>query len=370
MTRWQGFLSGAACGALVLVGFSARAAAPVRLSYQAPQGCAAEGFVAAVRARGASLEAGAAATAASSEGVRWLKVTIEQDAAGFSGALQVRDGEQTSERREVHALSCAEVSDGLAVVAAIALAADAPAASSVPAASAPAASAPAAAAPPHVAAAAAAVAPAAAPATRERDVHVVRLSDSVDVPAGKLGFEYLRGYHLSAGVALGVIPNLTLPRIDFALSSSSLVKTPGDADYLIGAGLRVRWSFLGVATHRSAGFSTRIWGLKAGLGNCGPLIYNPRGLILSLCSEIAAGAISLETRDATGTSTQSKAVGVGTAGIELVSQYNLGSLLHVDLRAGGEMWLSKLTVERPDGGRLFRSSTFNAYVLAGLGLQF
>ena len=296
-------------------------------------------------------------------------MSIEQDASGFAGALQVREGEQTSERREVHAPSCAQVSDALAVVMAIALGADATAPGSSPAASAP-VGAPAAVAPlPSVAVAAAAIAPA-EPAARERSVHVVRLSDSVDVPAGKLGFEYLRGYQLSAGAALGVIPHLTLPRVDFAMSTTSLVKTPGDSDYLFAGGLRVRWSFLGLATHRSPGFSTRMWGLKAGLGSCGPLIYHPRGLILSLCSEIAAGAMALETKDAAGVKTQTKTVGVGTAGVELVSQYNLGSLLSVDLRAGGEMWLSKLTAERPDGSQLFHSSMFNAYVLAGLGLHF
>jgi hypothetical protein len=302
--------------------------------------------------------------------VRWLKVSIEQDASGFAGALQVREGQQTSERREVHAPSCAQVSDALAVVTAIALAADATAVGGSPAASAP-VGAPTAAAPvPSVAVAAAAVAPAAEPAARERSVHVVRLSDSFEVPAGKLAFEYLRGYQLSAGVALGVIPNLTFPRVDFAMSTASLVKTPGDSDYLFVGGLRVRWSFLGLATHRSPGFSTRMWGLKAGLGSCGPLIYNPRGLILSLCSEIAAGAMALETKDAAEVKTQTKTVGVGTAGVELVSQYNLGSLLSVDLRAGGEMWLSKLTAERPDGSQLFHSAMFNAYVLAGLGLHF
>jgi hypothetical protein len=113
-----------------------------------------------------------------------------------------------------------------------------------------------------------------------------------------------------------------------------------------------------------------VWGIKAGLGGCGPLLYDPKGLVLSICSEIAAGAMAVETKDATGNVTQNKTVGLGTASIELASQYNIGSLFHLDLRAGGEMWLSKLTAERPDGTRLFESSTFNAYLLAGLGLHF
>jgi hypothetical protein len=371
VTRRQSFLVIAASdAALSLLAPAARAAAPVRLAYQAPAGCPAQaGFEAAVRARGGSLAAGAAATGAAREGERWLQVVIEQNASGFSGALQVRDGEQTSERREVHGPSCAEVSDALAVVTAIALAANGsplPAANS-PTANSPTAAAPAASSPPPALAVAAPNTP---PAARERSVRVVRLSDSVDVPAGKLGFEQLRGYTLSAGAALGVIPGVTLPRFDFALTNASLVKTPGDADYLLG-GFRIRWTVLGVGTHRSPGFSTRVWGIKAGLGGCGALLYDPTGLVLSICSEIAAGAMAVETKDdATRDVTQNKTVGVGTASLELASQYNIGSLFHLDLRAGGEMWVSKLTAERPDGTRLFESSTFNAYLLAGLGLHF
>jgi hypothetical protein len=376
VTRRQSFLASAACGAaLSLLGPAARAAAPVRLAYQAPAGCPTQsGFEAAVRARGTSLGARAAATGAAGEGERWLQVVIEQHASGFTGALQVRDGEQTSERREVHGPSCAEVSDALAVVTAIALSADAnplPVVGSVPANS-PGANSPTAAAPAasSLAAAPAVAVPSAPPAAPERSVHVLRWSDSVDVPAGKLGFEQLRGYTLSAGAALGVIPGVTLPRFDFAVTSASLVKTPGDADYLLG-GFRIRWSFLGVGTHRSPGFSTGVWGIKAGFGGCGALLYDPRGLILSICPEIAAGAMAVETKDdATGSVTQNKTVGIGTASLELASQYNIGSLFHLDLHAGGEMWVGKLTAERPDGTRLFESSTFNAYLLAGLGLHF
>jgi len=197
------------------------------------------------------------------------------------------------------------------------------------------------------------------------------MRDSVDVPAGKLGVGALRGYTLSAGAALGVIPGVMLPRFDFALTSATVVKTPGDADYLLPGTFRVRWTVLGVGTHRSPGFSTGVWGIKAGLGACGPLLYDPTGLVLSVCSEVAAGAMAVQTKDdATGAITQNKTVGVGTASFELASQYNLGSAFHLDLRAGGEMWLSKLTAERPDGTRLFESSTFNAYVVAGLGLHF
>jgi hypothetical protein len=199
---------------------------------------------------------------------------------------------------------------------------------------------------------------------------LVTWKDDVQVPAGKLAIGYQAGYTLTAGAALGVIPNLTLPRIDFAISRTNIVTTPADEDYVIAGALRVRWSIFLPATYRSAGYSTRVLGLKAGIGACTPLTYDPLGLTVKACSEIAAGVMSLETTDGSGVRTQNESTGIGTASVELNTQYNLGSLLHLDLQLGGEMWLTKLTAERPDGSQLFHSSLFNAYALVGLGLNF
>src|SRR6185436_332821 len=52
---------------------------------------------------------------------RVFDVRIEHAAGGFSGSLQVGEGSAASGARRVHGSSCAEVSDALAVVAAIAL---------------------------------------------------------------------------------------------------------------------------------------------------------------------------------------------------------------------------------------------------------
>jgi hypothetical protein len=71
-----------------------------------------------------------------------------------------------------------------------------------------------------------------------------------------------------------------------------------------------------------------------------------------------------------GTRTQQKDVGIGTVSVELDTQYNLGSHFHVQLQLGGEMWMTKITAERPDGSQFFHSAMFNAFVMAGLGLQF
>ena len=167
-----------------------------------------------------------------------------------------------------------------------------------------------------------------------------------------------------------MIPQLTLPRFDFTISRANLVSAPGDQDFLLGGVLHVRWSFLGPAEHHAPGFDTRVVAIKAGIGSCTPLTYDPNGLVLELCSEIAAGAMGLETHDAAGNKTQSKTVGIGTFSVEAHAQYSLGSTLYVDLNLGGELWVSKVSAERPDGSQLFHSSTFNAYALAGLGLRF
>lgn len=357
MTRWQTLAFLAVCGAAqALRGSAAYASAPARLSYQAPDGCPTEqGFLAAVRARGASFE-----DASPGRGERSLNVSIERDERGFAGSLQLQQGEQTSEPRRVHGLGCLEVSDALAVITAIALQSDPaePAAESVGAAR------------PAQPAAALAPAPVDAQPRPAHPLEMVLRSESVPVDAGKLVFDSVLGYTLTGGVAFGVIPHLTLPRFDFTLSRANVVSTPGDRDFLVGGVLRVRWSLLGSATYHSPGFSTRVIGLKAGIGSCSALYHDPQGLVLKACGEIAAGAMGLETRDTFGEKTQSKTLGLGTASVDLNSQYNLGKVLHLDLNLGGEMWLSKISAERPDGSQIFHSSLFNAYLLAGVGLHF
>lgn len=350
-----------ATGALALSSPSARAAS-AQLSYSAPEGCPAESaFLSAVEARGAALERAAEP--------RLLNVRIERAPGGFSGSLQVGTGRDASGARRVHAATCIEVSDALAVVAAIALGGGSEtrvaAAEPVPASPATPVTLSAATQP-----AVAILPPSIDPVLPPPRLQTILGKDEVDVTAGPLSFGYIGRYTLSAGAAFGVIPQLTLPRVDFSMSRAPLVTTPGDQSFLLGSAFRVRWSFLGPAVHHAPGFDTRVIAIKAGLGACTPFKYDPNALVIELCSEIAAGAMGLETRAADGTKTQSKTVGIGNASLELHSQYNFGSALYVDLNLGGEMWLSKVSAERPDGSRLFQSSTFNAYALAGLGLRF
>src|SRR5688572_21629525 len=99
-------------------GSVAQAADP-SLSYQAPEGCPTQAaFTAAVESRGASLTAGW------NGAPRQPSVQIRRDADGFSGTFQLGEGQAASGLRRVHGATCAEVSEALAVVTAIALQTD------------------------------------------------------------------------------------------------------------------------------------------------------------------------------------------------------------------------------------------------------
>lgn len=355
--RWLAVWCLAAPGLVVSLLSPAARAAETRLAYRAPAGCPQEAaFLEAVKARGALL----VATPGGDE--RLLSAHIEPVASGYAGTFRVQRGGESSDERRVHAATCAAVSDALAVVAAIALQADSESRSAASTPSAPTATEPAAAAPP-------AVPVLAAPAERP-SIQFVRGGESLPVDAGELKLGAQLRYTLSAGAALNLVPSLTLPRFDFSASSANLVTVPGDRDLLLGGALRVRWTFLGIGEHRAPGFTTRIWGLKAGIGHCVPLLFDPEGLVLNACSEFAAGVMFLDTRESAGPFGREKEVGFGTAGIELDAQYDLGSSFYAGLRAGGEMWLGRFSAERPDGSRLFQSSMFNGYISAGIGLRF
>ena len=76
------------------------------------------------------------------------------------------------------------------------------------------------------------------------------------MPAGKLGVKRNFVGTLSGGVMLGVVPGLVLPRYDFTLERASYITTPAQTNYLIGSVFSVRWSYLGVATHRDGDYTT------------------------------------------------------------------------------------------------------------------
>jgi hypothetical protein len=336
------------------------------LKYSAPRGCPPETeFVAAVGVRGGLFER------AEPEGSgRQLDVSIRKDGAGFAGSFQVVDGGGASGAREVHASSCAEVMDGLAVVTAIALREDAektpataPMASETPPVAVPPAPAPAPAPPPAV--------------SPEPDEGRLRgrsefgMADkAVEVEAGRLAFRKAVALTLAAGGAVGLVPSVVLPRYDFTFTRADFVTTPGARSYLIGPIVRVRASVLGEGTYRSQDLSTSAAGLSFGVGVCFSPIYDTRALVLLLCGEFGGGMMRFESKSAAGSQTQEKSPGFGTTALEVESDYNLGGTFHLNLKVGVDFLLNKLAAERLDGSEIFHSWQAAPYALAGLGLHF
>lgn len=329
---------------------NALAAAPPALDYRAPSGCPdSASFVVAVEARGASF----AAASAGAPAPRRLLVQIEPAEGGYAGSLVLQSGADTSEPRRVSGASCAEVSEALAVVTAIALQRDAEA--STPAQSLP---------------AAASAEPPIATNQTPAQVELVMGRKDVEVPAGKLVLDFISTYTLSAGVQLGAIPGLVLPRMDFSWSRTNTVTAPDGSAFALGNQFRVRWTMLGPITHRAPGYETLLFGVKAGIGGCTPLLYDPLGLTLKVCSEIAAGAIGLDTRNLDSRVKVEKVQGLASAGMDLDVHFNLSKLFHFDLLAGAEAWANRISAERADGSRLFQSPFVNGYVTVGVGVHF
>lgn len=336
---------------------------PVQLEYTAPAGCPTQAeFVASVVSRGGDFSHPGPKT-----DVRTMVVRLDREAGGHRGSLQLQFEQSASDERQLRAESCAQVADGLAVVAAIALRGDEdhsePDLTQATAAAAPAA--------PE------ATAPVATKPVAEQPQRETRLrpigswgNEQLPVTKGELEVRRTLVATLSGGLVLGAIPGVVLPRYDLTLSRTNFITTPEGSSYIIGNVFGVRWSYLGTATHHRDGFSTDISGFKAGVTACGSLTYDTTGFVLLVCSGFAAGLVHLETKDAASDYEQSKDVGLGAATLELDARYNIGKYFHIGLAVGGDIWVSKLTAERADGSELFHSNLFNANMQLGVGLHF
>jgi hypothetical protein len=334
-------LAASAMAALSAFASPSRAEAGTGLVYRRADECPAENeFVAAVDARGGRFD-----RARPDGTARAFEISISKSESGFRGSLQVRGSEGPSVAREVHAQTCAEVVDGLAVVTAIALRDDSP--------------------------------PPSRPAEVEPppDDHRLRAVnirgvDSVRVKAGTLAIDRAMTYSFSAGLAAGIIPSLVLPRYDLSISRANFITPPDGDHYVVGSIVRVRLSALGDGTYRSGDYSTSVLGFSFGMDLCHSPLYDTRAAVVLLCLEYAGGVMQLDTRNGAGTVTQTKVVGLGTVGVSAELQYNLGAYFHLGLRVGGDVSVSNLTAERPDGSRLFHSQPFSGYALVGVGFHF
>jgi len=339
--------------------------AAVGLAYDAPEACPAEAsFRAAVAARGGDF-----ASPGSPSSHRAMVVEIRESEAGFSGAFQLRDDQSASKRREVHGSTCTDVADAMAVVAAIALRPEiAEVGASVVDPASPASPPMTLAAAPHLAA------PSAQPPVADRlRGHTQALPsriENLEVGAGTLRFDLERNVTLYAGVGVGLIPSVVLPRYEISFSNAHFLTTPEGTQKIVGLVSQLRVSVLGPATYRSADTTTDIAGLSFGMGLCQSPIYDTRGLVLLFCGEYGGGFMNLVTKRADGAQLQSKNAGFGTVSFGAEAQYNLGSIFQVGAKVGGGFNVGQFTAERADGSRIFGSSTWSAYTLLGIGLHY
>jgi hypothetical protein len=342
---------------------SLASAEPVALRFEAPAGCPSEPeFVAAVRERGGNFDGPAAEARAGS-----LDVKLTAATGTFVGTLRVESPAGASDLREVRDTACAEVVRGLAVVAAIALGAEAtnerePVATAV-------------AAEPDAAASDAGLPKEPAPAV-ERPRHLrgatFPLVDRVEVPAGTLHFDAERAWSLMAGAEFGTFPGFVMPRFDFSGSLANFVTTPAGESHLILPLLQLRGSLSTLGVRRFADYETRAVAFRIGVDICSLGSYDSKGWVFMLCTEVGGGYASLRTRSLPGRPaySQKKEGGFAYAGLALDTRYNLGSLLHAQLRIGGTGQFGSVSAERQDGTRLFETHWLGGYAIAGLGMHF
>jgi hypothetical protein len=335
----------------------AEAADRVALAYEPSAGCPSEAdFKAAVEGRGGHFAGPGAPGAA-----RALRVSIVQEGAGFRGTLQATNEDATSALREVHGATCPEVVEALSIVGATALN---PQADSAPA---PSAAPPAVSTPkpkPEPEPTTTAFSQGRLRATKEL------INAQIPVEAGTLRLDYARAVTLYAGAQLGLVPGTVVPRLDLAVTAASLVTTPGGRTFFHGVIPRVRLSYLGQATYEARDTNTDLNALAFAAGVCWSPLYDTRGWVALLCGEYGAGFMNLRTKDADGKEVQNKTTGLGLVSLGIETQYNLGELFHVGLKAGADLLVDSFSAERADGSRIFQSSRFTGYGMLGLGVHF
>jgi hypothetical protein len=273
----------------------------------------------------------------------------------------VRGAAGTSDAREVRADDCAQVVNGLAVVTAIALGDVRPTQVALGA-------------EPQQDAGPGASRLPAPPSAPPEDDHLRSMNlngiDSIQVSAGTVGINRAMTITATGGLAVGMVPSVTLPRYDIGVSRANFVTPPDGRHFLVGNVVRAHVSWFGDGTYNTADTSTRISGFSFGLDLCMAPVYDRRGLVVLACFEYAGGVMTLDTRDSATGVTRSKMTGLGTLGPNAELQYNLGAHFVLDLKATFDGSVSPLSAERADGSRIFKAEPFSGSFLAGLGIQY
>ena len=336
---------------------SAVAEPAVNLTYDAAPDCPPQReFVAAVESRGGHFE-----TSDHQETPRLIAVKIRKGDDAFTGSLEVRSREASSAAREVHAATCHDVVDALAVVTAIELRAEneekpepiAATKSDEP------------------------TFPLAVPAPN-RDAKPFNGksswgNDEVAVGAGTLRFKSMLNWTLAVGAAIGPFPRVTFPRYDVVFRFANAVTTPEGNQRINGPILRARGTLYGppLVTYRSNDTVTEFeLGVGLGLGVCWSPHYDTRGLALFTCADFGYAQMGLTPVAANGTRSPTKAMWFGTGGPLLEVEYNFGAWLHLGAKVGFDVIAGNFTAQRADGTEAWKTRPWSSYGSLGLGLHF
>lgn len=334
--------------------FAVTALAEGQLQYETVAGCPGEqDFVLGVIARGGQFDA------MTFPDGQTLAVSVAKSGAGFQGWLQVRAGNTVSKRRQVHAATCADAVDALAVVAAIALRPGQTAASIPPA-------------------PASVTEPAAGPTASDLtlspgpdSVAPARVaSAALEVEAGPVRFDNVYALTLSGGLEVGVVPATPVPVLEMSIARGTFVTGPDGRGRLVGPLLRLGAGLMADVTYSAQGETTSVGGQRLTAGVCVAPIYDKRGLVVLTCANLAAGLIGTRYTSPTGAKSVVKTSGFGSLGLEVDGVYNIGRVLHLDLRVGANVLAAPITAQRDDGSEIFRSSRLAGQASLGLGAHF
>ena len=304
------------------------------LNYRAPLDCPGESdFVRAVAARGGQFAAGTVSE-------RRFQVTVTKEGSGYVGSFRVRRSQGDSAERAVHAPSCHEVVDALAVIAALALqASSAQAEQAVPS-------------PPPMAVAL-------APQTvRDEGAAPQRLVLGPAFTVTAFG-----------GLAFGLVPSTPMPRYELSVTWASLARE-ANRGRIVGPVMRLGLNLYGGVTHEMNGVSSKLGAQALAVGPCYAPVYDERGLVLLTCLDLTAGLMGASGTDrATGVA-HSDSFGFGSVGVGLEAAYNIGRHFHIAFRAGANALVAPISVKGADGSELFRSSRYNGFASIGAGGHF
>ncbi|MBN2196040.1 MAG: hypothetical protein JW751_24705 [Polyangiaceae bacterium] len=283
-----------------------------------------------------------------------MVVAVRAEDGGFVGTFQLREAKGSSAERQVRGETCREVVDALAVVTAIALRPDERKVSPAPKGKDTARAKP---------------APPKPERFRGRSAWG-RRAESVE--RGTLRYDPQFSWTLSGGAAYGPVPKVVVPELDLTFHLANFLTTPDGHQRVVGPILlaRVALSIPPEATYRSSDTETQVDTMAVALGVCWSPLYDTGGLVVLGCGEVGTKGAFFLTEGTDGTRFEDDPWLLFTSGPVISLGYNLGSLVHLGLKAGFSAAVGDASAVRTDGSRVFDSVGYSAYGFLGLGLHF